>query len=151
VKVIIAGCGRTGSTLARMLSESHEVAIIDRTPDAFRRLGKNFKGKKLVGQGTDADILKRAGIEGADVFVAVTDGDNRNIMAAQLAREVFGVQKVMARIYDPSRAAAYAELGIHTLCSSAINAGFLRDVALGTAPATLTSHFQAYLDEARSA
>ncbi len=151
MKIIIAGCGRTGSILARMFSDGHEVTIIDRTPDAFRRLGKSFKGKKLVGQGTDADILKRAGIENADVFVAVTDGDNRNIMAAQLAREVFGVTKVMARIYDPSRAAAYAELGIHTLCSSAINAGFLRDVALGTAPSGLASQFAAYLDEARSA
>jgi trk system potassium uptake protein TrkA len=149
VKVIIAGCGRTGSTLARMLSESHEVAIIDRTPDAFRRLGKSFKGKKLVGQGTDADILKRTGIEGADVFVAVTDGDNRNIMAAQLAREVFGVERVLARIYDPSRAATYAELGIQTFCTTAISAGFLRDVVQGVAPAPLTAHFQTYLDEAR--
>jgi trk system potassium uptake protein len=150
VKVIIAGCGRTGSTLARMLSESHEITIIDRTPDAFRRLGKNFRGKKLVGQGTDSDILRRAGIESADVFVAVTDGDNRNIMAAQLAREVFGVKKVMARIYDPSRAATYAELGILTLCSSAINAGFMRDQVLGTVPAALESQFQTYLDEVRS-
>ena len=150
MNVIIAGCGRSGSTLARMLSTENSVTVIDRTSDAFRRLGKGFKGATLVGQGTDLDILRRAGIERADVFVAVTDGDNRNIMAAQIAREVYGVGKVLCRIYDPSRAAAYQEMGIETFCTTAISAGYLRDLACGTVPATLNAHFQTYLDETRS-
>ena len=150
MNLIIAGCGRSGSTLARMLSAEHHVTVIDRTSDAFRRLGKGFKGTMLVGQGTDMDILKQAGVEKADVFVAVTDGDNRNIMAAQIAKEVFGVPKVLCRIYDPSRAAAYQEMGIQTFCTTAISAGFLRDMAQGTIPGALLGHFQAYLDEVRS-
>ena len=150
MNVIIAGCGRSGSTLARMLAPEHHVTVIDRTSDAFRRLGKSFKGATLVGQGTDMDILRRAGAEKADVFVAVTDGDNRNIMAAQIAKEVFGVGTVLCRIYDPSRAAAYQELGIQTYCTTAISAGYLRDLAVGDAPAALAAHFQNYLDEVRS-
>ena len=150
MNVIIAGCGRSGSTLARMLGKEHHVTVIDRTSDAFRRLGKGFKGGTLVGQGTDMDILKRAGIEKADVFVAVTDGDNRNIMAAQIAKEVFGVGTVLCRIYDPSRAAAYQELGIQTYCTTAISAGYLRDLALGTVPGALAAHLKNYLDEVRS-
>ena len=148
--IIIAGCGRTGSTLARMLSLDHNVTVIDRTSDAFRRLGKGFKGATLVGQGTDGDILRRAGIEKADAFVAVTDGDNRNIMAAQIAKEVYGVKSVLCRIYDPSRAAAYQEMGIQTFCTTALSAGYLRDLALGTVPEALASHLKTYLDQSRS-
>ena len=150
MNVIIAGCGRSGSTLARMLAPEHHVTVIDRTSDAFRRLGKNFKGATLVGQGTDMDILRRAGAENADVFVAVTDGDNRNIMAAQIAKEVFGVGTVLCRIYDPSRAAAYQEMGIQTYCTTAISAGYLRDMAVGSISGTLAAQFQNYLDEVRS-
>jgi trk system potassium uptake protein TrkA len=150
MKVIIAGCGRVGSTLARMLSENHDVTVIDRTSDAFRRLGPKFKGHKLVGQGTDMDILKRAGIESADVFVSVTDGDNRNIMAAQIARTVFGVKTVMTRVYDPSRSAAYQEMGIITICTTAFAAGTLRDIAEGQASPSFLEQLQTYLAEAQS-
>ncbi len=130
MKAIILGCGRVGSTLARMLSEAgHDVTIIDQTSEAFRRLGAKFKGARVVGPGTDVDILKRAGIEGADVFVSVTDGDNRNIMAAQIAKTLFDVPNVMTRIYDPSRAQAYKEMGIQTLCTTSIAANLFFDLA----------------------
>jgi trk/ktr system potassium uptake protein len=131
MQMIILGCGRVGSTLAKiMAAEGHDVTIIDQTSDAFRRLGTKFRGKRLVGSGTDADVLRRAGIEEADVFVSVTDGDNRNIMAAQLARTVFGVPRVLTRLYDPIRAQAYGEMGIHTICTTTIAAGLMRDLAL---------------------
>ena len=132
MKVIILGCGRVGSTLARMLAgEGHDVTVIDRTSEAFRRLGRKFPGARLVGQGTDMDVLRRAGIENADVFVAVTDGDNRNIMASQVAKFVFSVPKVLTRIYDPSRAEAYQQMGIQTICTTTIAAGLLHDLSLG--------------------
>lgn len=150
MKVIIAGCGRVGSTLARLLADQHDVTVVDRTSDAFRRLGSKFKGHKVVGQGTDVDVLKRAGIEHADVFVSVTDGDNRNIMAAQIAKKVFHVPTVMTRVYDPSRAAAYRNLGIFTICSTSTTAGLLRDVAEGRAPEPFLSQLDAYLAEART-
>jgi trk system potassium uptake protein TrkA len=151
VKIIIAGCGRTGSTLAQLLDAEHEVTVIDRTPDSFRRLGSAFGGKKLVGQGTDMDALIQAGIEQADVFVSVTDGDNRNIMAAQIAKEVFGVKTVLTRIYDPSRAAVYQEMGIHTLCTTAISSGLMRDILLGRAAEPLLDQVAGYLSEVRKA
>jgi len=102
--------------------EGHEVVIVDRDPNAFSRaanrgiLGNSFKGDQVVGNGTDVDVLRRAGIERADGFVAVTEGDNRNIMAAQIAKHVFKVPRVVARIYDPERAEAYEKLGLHTIC-----------------------------------
>ena len=131
MNVIILGCGRVGSTLAKQLSaEEHEVTIIDETSDAFRRLGSKFKGTRLVGPGTDMDVLRRAGIESADVFVSVTQGDNTNIMAAQIAKEVFSVPRVLTRIYDPIRAEAYQQIGIHTICTTVIAAGLLHDIAL---------------------
>ncbi len=130
MRVIIVGCGRVGSTLARMLSEEgHDVTVVDQTSDAFRRLGAKFKGTRLVGPGTDVAVLKRAGIEHADVFVSVTDGDNRNIMAAQIAKTVFNVPRVLTRIYDPSRAAAYREMGIQTICTTMIAANLIYDGA----------------------
>ena len=130
MRVIIVGCGRVGSTLARMLSEEgHDVTVVDQTSDAFRRLGAKFKGTRLVGPGTDVAVLTRAGIEQADVFVSVTDGDNRNIMAAQIAKTVFNVPRVLTRIYDPSRAAAYRELGIQTICTTMIAANLIYDGA----------------------
>jgi trk system potassium uptake protein TrkA len=100
----------------------HQVVIIDRNPNQFSRaasrgvLTTDFKGDQVVGNGTDADVLRRAGIEDADGFVAVTEGDNRNIMAAQVAKHVFKVPRVVARIYDPERAEAYEKLGLHTIC-----------------------------------
>ena len=121
---MILGCGRVGSTLAKqMSSEGHEVTVVDLTSDAFRRLGTKFRGQRLVGSGLDQDLLSRAGLAKAIVFIAVTQGDNTNIMAAQIAREVFQVGKVVARIYDPIRAQAYREMGITTLCTTTLAAG----------------------------
>jgi len=132
IKIVILGCGRVGSTLAKqMSSEGHDVTVLDQTSDAFRRLGTKFRGQRLVGSGLDQDLLQRAGLENAGVFVAVTQGDNTNIMAAQIAREVFEVGKVVARIYDPIRAQAYRELGITTLCTTTLAAGLIHNAALG--------------------
>lgn len=117
------GCGRVGSQVAaNMDREGHEVVIVDRDPNAFSRastrgvLTRDFRGEQVIGNGADADVLRRAGIEHADGFVAVTEGDNRNIMAAQIAKHVFKVPHVVARIYDPERADAYQKLGIQTFC-----------------------------------
>jgi len=127
MNVIILGCGRVGSTIARMLAQDHhQVTVIDMTADSFRRLGSKFVGKKIIGTGTDQLVLQRAGIEKADAFLALTQGDNTNIMAAQIAREVFNVPNVTTRIYDPIRADAYRELGIETLCTTTLAAGLLR-------------------------
>jgi len=132
-KIVILGCGRVGSTLAKqMAGDGHDVTVIDQTSDAFRRLGTKFKGQRLVGSGLDQDLLRRAGLEQAGVFVAVTQGDNTNIMAAQIAREVFGIARVVARIYDPIRAQAYREMGITTLCTTTLAAGLIHDAALGS-------------------
>jgi trk system potassium uptake protein TrkA len=129
MKVLILGCGRVGSTLARhLVQEGHTVAIIDLTSDSFRRLGSKIKVRRIVGTGMDQDVLRRAGIETADVFVAVTNGDNTNIMAAQIARQVFDTKKVIARIYDPIRAEAYRELGIETLCTTTLATCLIRSL-----------------------
>lgn len=112
------GCGRVGSTLARSLEDrGHTVAVIDSNPDAFRRLGPSFNGTKVTGIGFDQDVLNRAGIEKADAFCAVSSGDNSNIIAARVARESFGIQQVVARIYDPGRAEVYQRLGIETVAT----------------------------------
>ncbi|HEX2551567.1 MAG TPA: TrkA family potassium uptake protein [Nocardioidaceae bacterium] len=116
--VVIMGCGRVGSTLARSLEDrSHTVSIIDSNPDAFRRLGPTFAGTKVTGVGFDQDVLERAGIDRADAFAAVSSGDNSNIIAARVARETFGIQQVVARIYDPGRAEVYQRLGITTVAT----------------------------------
>lgn len=112
------GCGRVGSTLARSLEDrNHTVAIIDNEPDAFRRLGPSFNGDKVTGYGFDRDVLTKAGIERAEAFAAVSSGDNSNIIAARVARESFGIQQVVARIYDPGRAEVYQRLGITTVAT----------------------------------
>lgn len=112
------GCGRVGSALARSLEErNHTVSIIDSNPDAFRRLGPTFAGTKVTGVGFDQDVLERAGIDRADAFAAVSSGDNSNIIAARVARETFGIQQVVARIYDPGRAEVYQRLGITTVAT----------------------------------
>ncbi|MDH7600538.1 MAG: NAD-binding protein [Armatimonadota bacterium] len=132
MKIVILGCGRVGSTIASVMSrEGHDVTIIDQNADAFRRLSSDFSGKTIVGNGIDEDTLRRAELDRADAFVAVTNGDNRNIMSVQLAKVRFKVPKVVARIYDPIRAAAYAELGIETVCTTCVGAGLIRDKVLG--------------------
>ena len=112
------GCGRVGSSLATALeSAGHSVAIIDQSKDAFRRLGADFKGRTILGVGFDRDTLLEAGIDGADAFAAVSNGDNSNILAARVARENYGVTNVVARIYDPGRAEIYQRLGIPTVAT----------------------------------
>jgi trk system potassium uptake protein TrkA len=114
---VIVGCGRVGAMLAVMLDDGgHHVSILDISTAAFDRLPSSFKGNASRGDGTDEDTLRRAGAENADLFLAMTEGDNRNIMAAQLAAEAFRVEQVIAKINDPLRALAYAELGIATIC-----------------------------------
>ncbi|WP_250038182.1 potassium channel family protein [Paractinoplanes maris] len=116
--VVIMGCGRLGSTLAHKLSErGHSVAVIDQNSDAFRRLGSDFGGITVTGIGFDRDVLRAADIERADAFAAVSSGDNSNIISARLARETFGVSRVVARIYDQKRAQVYERLGIPTVAT----------------------------------
>jgi len=112
------GCGRVGSTLARSLEDrNHTVSVIDNNPDAFRRLGPSFNGDKITGYGFDQAVLTKAGIQRADAFAAVSSGDNSNIIAARVARETFGIDQVVARIYDPGRAEVYQRLGITTVAT----------------------------------
>ena len=118
VHVVIMGCGRVGSTLARSLEDrNHTVSIIDSDPDAFRRLGPAFNGDKVTGFGFDQEVLEKAGIRRADAFAAVSSGDNSNIISARLAHETFGVSRVVARIYDSRRAQVYERLGIPTVAT----------------------------------
>ncbi|GIW11649.1 MAG: TrkA family potassium uptake protein [Chloroflexi bacterium] len=133
MKVIIMGCGRVGATLAKMLDrEGHNVTILDVDPYAFRRLPADFRGSALVGNGTDQEVLLRAGITEADVFVSATQGDNRNVMAAQIAKHVFGVKRVVCRIYDPIREQLYRELGLETFSPTIVGALHMRALVLGT-------------------
>ena len=128
MKVIIMGCGRTGAELAGLLdAEGHEVTILDLSAYAFRRLPNGFRGKTLAGNGIDQDTLIRAGIQSADGFVAVTQGDNRNIMAAQIAKHVFNVPHVVCRIYDPLREEIYRAMGIATVSPTKVGARLLRE------------------------
>jgi trk system potassium uptake protein TrkA len=116
--IVIMGCGRVGSTLAHILEDSgHSVAIIDRDPQAFRRLRAGFRGRRVTGIGFDRDVLEEAGIESAAAYVAVSSGDNSNIISARVARETFGVDNVVARIYDSRRAEVYQRLGIPTVAT----------------------------------
>ena len=128
MKYVIVGCGRVGAALAEAFdNEGHEVLIIDTSTRAFDRLSEEFKGQAIRGDGTDEDVLRRAGVEGADVLLALTEGDNRNVMAAQVAMEKLSVGKAVAKINDPVRAAAYGELGIATVCRTTM----LTDAILG--------------------
>ncbi|HLI28194.1 MAG TPA: TrkA family potassium uptake protein [Chloroflexota bacterium] len=121
--VIIMGCGRVGARLARLLTEAgHEVLVLDVNSHAFWRLGADFKGRTMVGNGIDQDVLRRAGIERADAFAAVTQGDNRNIMAAQMAKYIFRVPRVVTRIYDPIRQDTYAALGLRAISPTVLGA-----------------------------
>lgn len=128
MNVIILGCGRVGSTFARMMyRDGHNVTVIDLLSESFRRLGSRFKGQRVIGNGLDQDVLVRAGIKNCDIFVSVTQGDNRNIMAAQIAKVVFEVPTVITRINDPVRAEAYRDMNIETICGTTILSGLLRD------------------------
>ena len=117
MKLVIVGCGRVGAMAAIALSKAgHQVTVIDNNRRAFDRPGNDFTGEMVLGNGIDEDVLRQAGIESADGFASLTNGDNRNIMAAQIAREIFKVPRVITRIYDPMREDVYRELGMHTLC-----------------------------------
>ena len=116
--VVIMGCGRVGSSLIAGLERlGHEVAVIDKDRQAFRRLGPEFRGQQVVGQGFHREVLVEAGVERAQAFAAVSSGDNSNIIAARVARESFGIERVVARIYDEKRAAVYERLGIPTVAT----------------------------------
>lgn len=124
MKAMIVGCGRVGAGLAAELSKGgHDVTILDTSTRAFDRLPADFAGKAMRGNGIDEDVLRRAGIDGSDVFLALTQGDNRNVLMAQLARETFAVPRVVAKVNDPVRAHAYAALGLATLCRTTILEG----------------------------
>lgn len=141
--VIIVGCGRVGSELAKLLSsEGHNVVVIDRSQKSFDRLGRAFNGVTLVGNGFDVELLKQAGIAQADAFCSVTNGDNSNIVAAQAAKKIFKVPKVIARVYDPSRADIYKSLGLDVLSGTILFASMLRDKII-------ESRFSSYLIESK--
>ena len=135
MRIAIMGCGRVGAELAAMLDqEGHEVIVLDWNPDSFRRLPAEFRGQRHVGNGIDQEVLARIGIAEADAFVAVTQGDNRNVMAAQMAKHIFGVRRVVCRIYDPIREELYHELGLETISPTKVGARLLKE-ALERAPA----------------
>jgi trk system potassium uptake protein TrkA len=128
MNVIIMGCGRVGAQLASILdSEKHKITILDINGHSFRRLPPTFSGTALLGDGTDEETLKKAGIREADAFIAVTEGDNRNAMAAQIAKHIFNVPKVICRIYDPLRKDVYESIGIDTISPTTVFAQLLKD------------------------
>ena len=129
MRVLIMGCGRVGAALATMLDkEGHRVTILDLNPNQFRRLPPDFGGTSVVGNGVDQDTLRRAGIENADAFATVTQGDNRNLMAAQIAKHIFNVPKVVCRIYDPIREEIYSSLGLETISPTIVTSNLLKEV-----------------------
>lgn len=141
--VIIVGCGRVGSELAKLLSgEGHDVVVIDKTQEAFKRLGDTFNGLTMVGNGFDLALLKQVGVEKADAFCAVTDGDNTNLISAQVAKKIFSVPKVIARVYDPQRAHIYAALGLDIISGTMLFSAMLRDKII-------ESRFSSYLIESK--
>jgi trk system potassium uptake protein TrkA len=128
MNVLIMGCGRVGARLAGLLDEDgHKVTVLDNDTYSFRRLPASFSGTALYGNGADEESLKKAGIEAADIFVAVTQGDNRNVMACQIAKYIFKVPRVVCRIYDPLREEMYSALGLETISPTKIIAELLRE------------------------
>lgn len=131
MNIIIMGCGRVGALLAANLSaKGHEVTVIDQDASSFERLPADFTGRTVLGSGTDMDVQRRAGIEQVDAFVACTPGDNRNIAGSQIAREVFHVPKVVARINDPLREKVFRDLGLQTVCPTLLGAELVREALL---------------------
>jgi trk system potassium uptake protein TrkA len=127
MKIIIMGCGRVGAELATLLDrEGHGVTVLDLTASAFSRLPADFKGRTVVGNGIDVDVLRRVGLAEADAFVTVTQGDNRNVMAAQIAKHIFNVKDVVCRIYDPIREELYHSLGLRTISPTKVGAELMR-------------------------
>lgn len=141
--VIIVGCGRVGAELAKLLSgENHDVVVIDKSQESFGRLGNTFNGLTMVGNGFDLELLKQVGIEKADALCAVTNGDNTNLISAQVAKKIFRVPKVFARVYDPQRAHIYAALGLDIISGTMLFSAMLRDKII-------ESRFSSYLIESK--
>lgn len=141
--VIIIGCGRVGAELAKLLStEGHDVIIIDKNQLSFDRLGKTFNGVTLTGNGFDLNLLRQAGAEKADVFCSVTNGDNTNLISAQVAKKIFNIPKVIARVYDPQRAHIYSSLGLDIISGTILFAAMIRDKVI-------ESRFSSYLIETK--
>lgn len=129
MKVIILGCGRVGTRLAQQLDAAgHDVTIIDRNQDSFVRLGPDYGGAMVLGTGIDEDVMRKAGIEKADAFVAVANGDNTNAMAAQIAQQVFHVPHVVARLYDPVREETYKLLGLEIISPTNISVQIIKEM-----------------------
>lgn len=129
MKIVIMGCGRLGSRVAGMLErQGNQVAVVDTNESAFRRLPEGFSGERIVGNGMDYDTLERAGIQSADAFFAVTQGDNRNYFASQMAREVFNVRRVLCRVYDPVREEIFRDLGLETFSPTSFGAQIMVDM-----------------------
>ena len=136
MKVLIMGCGRLGARIAGTLDVAgHNVTVLDTSQTSFRRLPEDFRGTKAIGNGMDGPVLERAGIREMDAFLAVTQGDNRNYFASQMAREVYGVKRVLCRIYDPIREQIFRELGLETFSPTSLGAQIMVDMLLGAAPA----------------
>ncbi|HEM60805.1 MAG TPA: TrkA family potassium uptake protein [Chloroflexi bacterium] len=134
MRIVIVGCGRVGAQLARLLlTNGHQVAVVDKDSASFDRLGPDFMGELVLGLGIDEDVLLRAGIDRADAVVAVTSGDNTNVMAAQVAKEIFGVPRVICRINDPLREEIYRSLGLETICATTWQANRIREILQGRA------------------
>ena len=128
MQVVIMGSGRVGSRLASIMdAEGHQVTVVDKAPESLSRLTSSFSGRTVLGDATDESIQEQAGVRDADVFVAVTQGDNRNIMASQMAKEVFGVEKVICRIYDPIRQEIFEDLGLLTFSPTTLLTRLIHD------------------------
>jgi trk system potassium uptake protein TrkA len=142
MKVVIMGCGRVGAELATTLDrEGHDVSIMDLDEYRFTRyLPESFGGRKTTGNGMDQDALRRAGIQEADAFVAVTQGDNRNVTACQIAKHIFGVARVVCRIYDPIREQMYHNLGLRTISPTLVGARLLKEALEAEETEPVASH-----------
>lgn len=133
MNVVIMGCGRVGARVASLLDQNgHRIAVVDTHSSSFQRLAAEFSGDTVIGTGIDEDILRMAGIEDADVFIAVTNHDNRNLMAAQVAQSIFNVPKVIVRIYDPVREDTYRRMGLTTICPTTTISAMILDQVIGS-------------------
>lgn len=147
MNIVIVGCGRVGARLARRLENGgHAISVVDNNRETFLRLGADFQGQTFQGSGMENEVLERAGTRRADCVIAVTGGDNRNLMVAQIAQHIFGVKRVVARLHDPIRAATFRQLGIETLCTTTVIEGLLELYALNGAFPELPGEMSVYGD-----
>ncbi len=128
MNIVVMGCGRVGAQVAALMDAAkHKVMVLDITAASFRRLPATFSGMALLGDGTDEEVLRKAGIEQADAFIAVTQGDNRNIMAAQIAKYLFHVPRVICRVYDSLRKDVYEDLGLEAISPTTVFADLVKN------------------------